>query len=938
MLQHLISDYMMKGILYILSFVLTMLLSLLSAQCVCAQDNPYRYGSPMYWHRQSTLDTEAGKHEAAYEDLKKAEKGYGELGNTELQAQMLQSIGFMEMQWGKWDEAKAHYIEALRMAREEKSDIAQAVILIGLLDLCRTTGDNKDYKHHETSLDSLFFASQSAQIRTLIHMYRIKYYIGTKELTMAEIQLEASWDDIQELNLIDRESAKLQFYYFSMMLKQLQGKNQEAIKYAKDYIEQTGKLEGKNSPKYYQAYRGLCELYSLANDNAATLACLDSLENGVGYPHQDPELIAAFYNIKGICHYNLHNYDKAILFFNMAYNAVPDKTAEESAEKFNSLQHKSVVYYKLKQYNEAFDIYRKYIGIIKKKYGEASSQYQMAMFFLADIEGGSGNKEKADSLFSSAMCYFLKYAKQSWKFSTASQRELLWKEVLNYLPGSSAFATRHGFNNNKLTELCYDATLFTKALLLDTERSVVEIIRNEGTAEDVENYRLLYTMNNELQELQKDYEHNWHRIDSLAFKQRELELRLSSKCRRYKEHNAFIDLDYQTIRNSLKENEVVVDFSDYTDGDSIHKYDAYIFKSDMEHPFLVRCFQQQQLDSLLDGAPSFVLYDQELTHDNATQLLWGAIQKHVKEGSTVYYIPSGAIHGISLEALPLADGTTLGQHYNFIRLTSARELGRIHRNLPVNKTATLYGGLKYNLSRETMEEESRKYNTPDLAWMMRSEYGDKGFKDLRNTQKEVEKIGLTLRNAGYSVTTYMGTEGNAESFIAMNGKAPTIIHIATHGFYYTPDEAKNKDFLKGYTDAMSLSGLVFAGGNAAWLGKNQKMFALGGILTAKDIANLDLRGTDLAVLSACKTAQGKVTSEGIYGLQRAFKKAGVGTIVMSLWSVNDKVTSEFMTTFYERLTDRANAWDKRKAFEQAKEIIRKKHPDPFLWAAFVMLD
>ena len=113
---------------------------------------------------------------------------------------------------------------------------------------------------------------------------------------------------------------------------------------------------------------------------------------------------------------------------------------------------------------------------------------------------------------------------------------------------------------------------------------------------------------------------------------------------------------------------------------------------------------------------------------------------------------------------------------------------------------------------------------------------------------------------------------------------------------------------------------------------------LGGILTANDIARLDLSNTDMVVLSACQTGQGKATSEGLYGLQRAFKKAGVGTIVMSLWNVDDRVTSEFMATFYERLTDKANALDKRKAFEDAKRIVRKNHPDPYHWAAFVMLD
>ena len=59
---------------------------------------------------------------------------------------------------------------------------------------------------------------------------------------------------------------------------------------------------------------------------------------------------------------------------------------------------------------------------------------------------------------------------------------------------------------------------------------------------------------------------------------------------------------------------------------------------------------------------------------------------------------------------------------------------------------------------------------------------------------------------------------------------------------------------------------------------------------------------------------------------------------MSLWSVSDMTTSEFMIAFYKCLADKNNAWNKRKAFEQAKEIIRKKYPDPFRWAAFVMLD
>lgn len=216
--------------------------------------------------------------------------------------------------------------------------------------------------------------------------------------------------------------------------------------------------------------------------------------------------------------------------------------------------------------------------------------------------------------------------------------------------------------------------------------------------------------------------------------------------------------------------------------------------------------------------------------------------------------------------------------------------------------------------------------------------GDSAFGELRGSKEEVRKIELILKRNQWLVKTYMGKEGTEESFLAMHGKSPRILQIATHAFYYTPKNAENVDYLKGYTDAMALSGLVLSGGNAAWQGKALPKGVLGGIVSANDIARLDLSNTEMVVLSACESGLGKATTEGLYGLQRAFKKAGVGTIVMSLWNVDDKVTSEFMVTFYEYLANTHNAWDKRKAFETAQAITRLRHPAPFHWAAFVMLD
>ena len=110
-----------------------------------------------------------------------------------------------------------------------------------------------------------------------------------------------------------------------------------------------------------------------------------------------------------------------------------------------------------------------------------------------------------------------------------------------------------------------------------------------------------------------------------------------------------------------------------------------------------------------------------------------------------------------------------------------------------------------------------------------------------------------------------------------------------------------------------------------------------GILTAREIARLDLRGTRLAVLGACETALGDVSGEGVFGLQRGFKKAGVGTILMTLWPINDASAAYLTSRFFHHLKPGATA---REALSHAQDDVRK-HPEwahPYHWAGYILLD
>lgn len=919
-----------------------LIVAALTAVCMRAQvqGGHFRYDSPYYWTAQGTKAIQAGKFDSAYCYIEKAHEGYRALGDIERQIQMLNSLGELEVTLGEWLKADSLYKEALRLASSVNDDYIQAATLIRLVTLYNDAGNITGYNKCLAYMDSLAARPEaSLRFKTIYYIYMGEEFMKRNEYVMAEYHLQNLHDKVlPDLNLGDREQARLSYFSNMLALKGYQREYGEAVKYARGYVNQVKQLYGNGSDMYYQAYTKLASVYTLNNDSTNAFACLDSLARGVGRSYQDAEVMAAFYKIWGECYLYFKEYDKAVECFGKACDAVAERKTEDSPSKYESLAKKAEAYFYMNKCDEAYSTYLEYMQACKNKYGETSGSYYQTVITLAAIEGERGRISQADSLFRVSMDYLLSNMKGQWRYYTPSQREMSWKETQNNLGSMASFALECGRRSSRLTETCYNALLFSKAMMLEMDKSVMDVVRRDGTKEDVDNYNSLQALNNRLLALRRNYDYNKREIDSLATCQRRMEQQLTEKCKSYGEYGKSIDIDFAMLNRQLRANEFVVDFADYVGEDSTRQYTAYVFGRDSRYPTLVKCFRQQQLDSLLFGRQSYALYDSELVKDAATRLVWDSVRSLVPAGSTVYYVPSGAIHGIALEALPLDDGTTLGQHYKFVRLTSAREVARIHAGRYNMRDAALYGGLPYDLSPERMAEESKAYEAVELTGVVRSEYGTSGFKKLPGTRREVEGISKILSDSGYVVTEYMGAKGNAESFLALSGKSPFILHIATHGFYYTPEEAAGNNLLDGYTDAMSLSGLVFAGGNAAWLGKKLPDGVLGGVLRASDIASMDLRHTGLAVLSACKTAQGRVTAEGIYGLQRAFKKAGVGSIVMSLWNVSDKVTAEFMTAFYERLVDRATGGDRRKAFEQAREAVRSKHPEPYYWAAFVMLD
>jgi CHAT domain-containing protein len=215
-----------------------------------------------------------------------------------------------------------------------------------------------------------------------------------------------------------------------------------------------------------------------------------------------------------------------------------------------------------------------------------------------------------------------------------------------------------------------------------------------------------------------------------------------------------------------------------------------------------------------------------------------------------------------------------------------------------------------------------------------------------------------FQRSDYHFDRLPGTRGEGETIAALLGvspwldvaaleahlkqrRSPRLLHLATHGFFLQ-DEKRDPNWEVGIPGRLSgplpenpllRSGLALAGANT-WLQEGSlPAEAEDGLLTAEDVAGLDLLDTELVVLSACETGLGQGhIGEGVFGLRRSFIVAGAKTLVMSLWKVPDEQTRELMEDFYRRILAGQGRAD---ALREAQLALKEKYPDPYYWGAFI---
>lgn len=497
----------------------------------------------------------------------------------------------------------------------------------------------------------------------------------------------------------------------------------------------------------------------------------------------------------------------------------------------------------------------------------------------------------------------------------------------------------------------YNACMLAKGVLLNSERTFDEFLINANDSDLQKMYEDIKKLRQNINKLYSyPISERTVRVDSLANCLYSLENKLMERAYEHGDYTDRLRAIYEDVRNNLKEDEAAIEFALCTFNNETH-YIAYILKKEFSKPILIDMFEER----LITQWGSKNIYK---SHE-ASNLIWGKLNPYLEGVKNVYFAPDGKLSQIAIEYLPDFDGEGLiSERYNLYRVSSTRELVFDNRREISNEVA-IFGGVLYDIEVSSMEYESRKYygNTSLCSRSINSLIDSLGNRAgvifLEHTKTEAEQISNMMNVNGRIATLFTGEKANEESFKNLSGKRKGIIHVATHGFYWEKDKAECKvglneklSFMVDYGNldkrnaedkALTRTGLYMAGVNNILQGKEIPESIEDGILTAQEIANLDLRGLDLVVLSACQTGMGDISSDGVLGLQRGFKKAGANSILMSLWDVDDKATDLLMTEFYKNYL---SGMSKQKSLNEAQRVVRETpgFKNPRYWAAFILLD
>lgn len=552
----------------------------------------------------------------------------------------------------------------------------------------------------------------------------------------------------------------------------------------------------------------------------------------------------------------------------------------------------------------------------------------------------------------------------SFAVGSSAERAALWDKYNHWLLKDIPKLALKFEGRVELGAELYDIALFSKGLLMLSDNVMTELVKKKGSSELKQEGRRLHELRLQLHEqlTSSDFD-EMLKVEDTRREIEEVEHSLLAKVNQLGDWQHGLTLGWRDIQKHLKRGETAIEFLEYgsswwEDGAII----AIVLSADSYCPIMRRLCSNTDL-----------AYSKEFSHCKNTKFFknyWSKLESDLTYSSTIYFSPAGVLNSIPIEYCPIDSINSLFDKYNMYRLTSTRKI--MERNKSRNiSSAYVYGGIDYTpdlnelkaanvaLMNEGIIPEGTSGLRKDLK-IDTSRYHSNGIENQSDWMKiytatlsSSALLSDFLNMMGCDVHSFYNYRATEECFKSMSRKPIEALIINTHGFTFNSKEINCNNYSFTYKDrinkvsksemAMTLAGLLMSGASMSYSPECDREGLEDGIITAAEIAQLNLQNVQLVHLSACETGLGEITQEGVLGLQRGFKRAGVESVINTLAPAYTNVITYFDTTFYRNLFYDKNGKKRKKqsihdAFYSSVKKVREIHKDTKYWCVNVLID
>jgi CHAT domain-containing protein len=619
------------------------------------------------------------------------------------------------------------------------------------------------------------------------------------------------------------------------------------------------------------------------------------------------------------------------------FNAVPSNYVTTGSSGTEAMKNGEFVI--------AVSDFKKQVAIAEERYGHShpftlAAEQSLALAHLASHNGKQAKPLVVDLLNSAYIIY-----ENDFPFVSEADRLHVEQGAENRLVLFCNFVKNFYPTDDELVGRMYDLALWSKSSVLVTSETVRD--------------RVLSSRDPSLGELERRLE---------AKRQQYLSAISSNSPDATNIQAAMLDLErevitslglpttprtsWRDVQRRLKAGDAAVEvlrFADLSNGmiTSSSSYVALIVRPEWPSPKLAYLGSAANIEG--EQAAKYALYvTAVLASQKPAFEFWNNLEDALGNNvNRIYISPDGALNNISFAVIPSrkAGFPFLIDQYDIRVVTSTRDLTKTENSQDWQKTAVLVGNPDFDLSNrdyDALLTERLRTNRPPCTLGGQPSVvtgGSHPWKMLPETESEIRDTENTLCNKGWVAKSLTFDSALKEFALAEIDAGPGVLHFATHGFFRQDSTEIDSTFSNSRTDAAMLnSGLVLAGANASSRDEGSSGDSARSTLTAFEISSLNLRHTNLVVLSACDTGLGD-TSLGreVFGLRRAFQLAGAKAVLMTMWAIPSEPTNTVIRYFYQNLLASRSVIDPQDALRAAQLQARRINNLPNFWGAFVLV-